>query len=155
MIEDSVVKTIELKAPVERVWRALTDWREFSTWFHVRLEGPFVMGQVSRGQITHPGFEHINWEVHVVRMEPERVFAFRWGQPVSHDKEFYPMDWSKEPTTLVEFRLEPTTAGTRLTVTESGFAAVPEDRRERNFRGNSGGWEQQMKNIEGYLAAGG
>jgi uncharacterized protein YndB with AHSA1/START domain len=152
MTEDKIVKSIELRAPVERVWRALTDWREFSTWFHVKLEGPFAVGQVARGQITHPGFEHINWEARVERMEPGRLFAFRWGQPASHDKEFYPMDWSKEPTTLVEFRLEATAEGTRLTVTESGFSAVSEDRRERNFRGNSGGWEQQMKNIEAYLA---
>jgi uncharacterized protein YndB with AHSA1/START domain len=150
--QDKIVKSIDLRAPVARVWRALTDWREFGEWFRVKLEGPFEVGRVARGQILHPGFEHINWEARIERMEPERLFSYRWGQPKSHDKEFYPMDWSNEPTTLVEFRLEPTPEGTRLTVTESGFAAVPEDRRERNFRGNSGGWEQQMKNIEGYLA---
>jgi uncharacterized protein YndB with AHSA1/START domain len=152
MENDKIVKSIELKAPVARVWRALTDYREFGEWFRVKLEGPFEVGKVSRGQITHPGFEHINWEAHVVSMEPERLFAYRWGQPKSHDKEFYPMDWSNAPTTLVEFRLEPTATGTRLTVTESGFAALPDDRRERNFRGNEGGWAQQMKNVETYVA---
>jgi uncharacterized protein YndB with AHSA1/START domain len=152
MTADKIVKSIELKAPVARVWRALTDYREFGAWFRVKLNGPFEVGRVSRGQITYPGYEHINWEAHVVRMEPERVFAYRWAQPKSHEKEFYPMDYSGEPTTLVEFRLEPTPTGTRLTVTESGFAALPDDRREKNFRDNEGGWALQMKNIEGYLA---
>jgi uncharacterized protein YndB with AHSA1/START domain len=151
-MEDKVVKSVELKAPLARVWRALTDYREFGEWFHVQLDGPFVVGQVSRGQITHPGYEHINWEARIVQMEPERIFSYRWAPLKSHEKQFYPMDYSNEPTTLVEFRLEPTPAGTLLTVTESGFAALPDDRREQSFRSNEGGWAQQMKNIESHVA---
>src|SRR5437899_1549828 len=75
---DRIEKTIELKAPVSRVWRALTDHREFGTWFRVRLDGPFVPGQVSRGHITYPGYEHVKWEATVQRMEPERLFSFTW-----------------------------------------------------------------------------
>ncbi len=75
---DRIEKSIELKAPVSRVWKALTDHREFGTWFRVKLEGPFVPGEVSRGQITYPGYEHMRWEAVVQRMEPERLFSFTW-----------------------------------------------------------------------------
>ena len=75
---DRIEKTIEIRAPVSRVWRALTDHREFGAWFRVRLDGPFVPGQVSRGQITYPGYEHIRWEAVVQKMEPERLFSFTW-----------------------------------------------------------------------------
>lgn len=152
MEKDTIVKNIELKAPVERVWRALTDWREFGVWFHVKLEGPFTVGQVSRGQITHSGYEHIVWEALIEKMEPQRLFSFTWAQIEFHDKERYSPDYSHAPRTLVEFRLEKTGSGTRLTVTESGFERVPAAWREKARDGNEGGWAQQMKNIEGYLA---
>src|SRR6266849_4485250 len=77
-MEDRIEKRIELKAPVSRVWRALTDHREFGEWFRVKLDGPFVPGQVSRGQITYPGYEHVKWEAVVQKMEPERLFSFTW-----------------------------------------------------------------------------
>src|SRR5512142_353420 len=73
-----IEKQIELKAPVSRVWRALTDYREFGEWFRVKLDGPFVAGQVSRGHITYPGYEHIRWEAVVQKIEPERLFSFTW-----------------------------------------------------------------------------
>jgi len=144
-----IEKRIELKAPVSRVWRALTDHREFGQWFRVKLEGPFVPGEVSRGQITYPGYEHIKWEAIVQKMEPERLFSFTW-HPAAVDPK---MDYSKEPQTLVEFRLEKTADGTRLTVTESGFDKIPAGRRPEAFRMNEGGWAEQMKNIERYLAS--
>jgi uncharacterized protein YndB with AHSA1/START domain len=152
MTADRIEKKIELKAPVSRVWRALTDYKEFGEWFRVKLEGPFVVGQVSRGQITHPGYEHVKWEAHVEKMEPERLFSFRWPQAKSLDKADYSPDYSKEPKTLVEFRLEKTANGTLLMVTESGFDLLPPDRREKAFRGNERGWAEQMKNIENYVA---
>jgi len=151
-MDDQIIKSIELKAPPARVWRALTDWREFGEWFHVKLEGPFAVGQVSRGHITHPGFEHIVWEALIEKMESERLFSYTWAQIEFHDKERYSPDYSQAPRTLVEFHLEKTASGTLLTVTESGFASVPAGWRERAQRGNEGGWAQQMKNIEGYLA---
>lgn len=151
-MNDQVEKRIELRAPISRVWRAITDYREFGEWFRVRLDGPFVVGQVSRGQITYPGCEHIKWEALVQKMEPERLFSFTWPHPKSLEKEGYPLDYSKEPRTLVEFRLEKTASGTLLVVTESGFDKLPGDRRLQAFRRNDGGWTEQMKNIENYVA---
>ena len=75
---DRIEKTIDLKAPVERVWRALTDHEEFGQWFRVDLEGPFAPGQLSRGRITHPGYEHVAWEARVVRMDAPRLFSLTW-----------------------------------------------------------------------------
>jgi len=147
MTNNRIEKRVELKAPVSRVWRALTDYRDFGEWFRVKLNGPFVQGQISRGQITYPGYEHLKWEAVVQKMEPERLFSFTW--PHSHDPN---ADISKEPTTLVEFRLEKIETGTLLTVTESGFENLPEDRRLEAFRMNDGGWTEQMKNIETYVA---
>ena len=147
-MNDRIEKRIELKASVARVWRALTDYREFGEWFRVKLEGPFVPGQVSRGQITHPGYEHVKWEAIVQKMEPERLFSFTW-HPYSVDPN---TDYSKEPTTLVEFRLEKTTSGTLVVLTESGFDQIPSARRDEAFRMNDGGWIEQMKNIEKHVA---
>ena len=152
MSHDRIEKGVELKAPVSRVWRALTDYREFGEWFGVRLDGPFVPGQVSRGQITYPGYEHIRWESMIVKMEPERLFSFTWPQPRSLEKTDYPQDYSAEPTTLVEFRLEKSANGALLLVTESGFDKLPDDRRHEAFRRNEGGWVEQMKNVENYVA---
>src|SRR3954470_17789398 len=91
---NTIEKRIELKAPVSRVWRALTDHREFGEWFRVNLDGPFVPGQVSRGSITYPGYEHLRWEATVQRMEPERLFSFSW-HPYAIDPA---VDYSHEPT---------------------------------------------------------
>jgi uncharacterized protein YndB with AHSA1/START domain len=147
-VNDRIEKRIELKAPVSRVWRALTDYREFGAWFRVKLDGPFVPGQVSRGQITYPGYEHLKWEAVVQKMEPERLFSFTW-HPYAVDPK---ADYSQEPPTLVEFRLEKTASGTLLSLTESGFDKIPPNRRLEAFRRNDGGWTEQMKNIETYVA---
>ncbi|MGA2020212.1 MAG: SRPBCC family protein [Candidatus Sulfotelmatobacter sp.] len=151
-MNDRIEKRIALKAPVSRVWRALTDYREFGEWFRVKLEGPFAPGQVSRGYITHPGYEHVKWEAVIQKMDPERLFSFTWSHPKSLDKATYSSDYSKEPTTLVEFSLEKTASGTLLVLMESGFDKLPSDRRLEAFRRNDGGWTQQMKNIEAHVA---
>lgn len=143
-----IEKQIELKAPVSRVWRALTDYREFGEWFRVRIEGPFVPGQVSRGQVTYPGYEHLRWEAVVQKLEPERLFSFTW-HPYAVDSGH---DYSNETPTLVEFRLEQIPGGTRLTVTESGFDKLPAERRAEAFRMNAEGWGTQLKNIESHVA---
>lgn len=148
MASDRIEKRIELKAPVSRVWRALTDYREFGDWFKVKLEGPFVAGEVARGQITHPGYEHVQMQMVVQTIEPERLFSFTW-HPYGIDPK---VDYSKETPTLVEFRLEKSAVGTLLEVTESGFDKVPKERRDEAFRMNDNGWAQQMKNIESYVA---
>ena len=147
-MNNQIEKRIEFKAPVSRVWRALTDYREFGQWFRVKLDGPFVPGQTARGQITYPGYEHVKWEAVVQKMEPERLFSFTW-HPYSVDSK---IDYSKETPTLVEFRLEKTSNGTLLLLTESGFDKIPGDRRLEAFRRNDGGWTEQMKNIENHVA---
>ncbi len=146
-MSDRIEKQIEIKAPVSRVWRAITDYREFGEWFRVKLDGPFVPGQASTGHITYPGYEHLKWEAVVQKMEPERYFSFTW-HPYGIDPK---VDYSKEEPTLVEFRLEPTPGGTLLLLTESGFDKVPAGRRAEAYRMNEGGWAEQMKNIERYV----
>ncbi|KAB2938741.1 MAG: SRPBCC family protein [Hyphomicrobium sp.] len=146
-MSDRIEKTIEIKAPVARVWKALTDHLEFGAWFRVRLEGPFVPGQASRGRITHPGYEHVTMEVMVQRMQPERLFSFTW-HPYAVDPK---VDYADETPTLVEFTLEPTKGGTLLRVVESGFDKIPAHRRDEAFRMNEGGWQAQMGNIERHV----
>ena len=147
-MDNRIEKRIELKASVSRVWRALTDHREFGEWFRVRLDGPFVPGQISRGQITYPGYEHVKFEAVVQKMEPERFFSYTW-HPYAVDPN---IDYSREEPTLVEFKLEKTSDGTLLTVTESGFDKIPSNRRSEAFRMNEGGWGEQLKNIESYVS---
>jgi uncharacterized protein YndB with AHSA1/START domain len=145
---DRIVKTVELRAPLSRVWRALSDHNEFGQWFRVKLDGPFTPGAVSTGKTTYPGHEHYPWLAVVERMEHERLLSFRW-----HDfDDRSGIDISGQPTTLVEFRLEPTAEGTRLTITESGFEALPDHRRLEVLRGNTEGWNIQANNIAVHVA---
>jgi uncharacterized protein YndB with AHSA1/START domain len=143
-----IEKQIELKADVARVWRALTDYREFGAWFRVELESPFELGKTTRGHITYPGYEHLVWEAVVVGMEAERLFAFTW-HPYAVDPK---VDYSTETPTRVEFRLEKTSKGTRLTLTESGFDKIPAHRFADAMRMNELGWTEQMKNIERHVS---
>jgi len=146
---DRIEKKIVLKAPRATVWTALTDAKQFGTWFRVALEGPFVAGEKVRGKILNPGYEHLQWEAAVETIDAARgYFAFRW-HPYAIDPA---VDYSTEPSTLVEFQLAEAPGGTQLTVTESGFDKIPAHRREEAFRMNSGGWEAQMKNIEKHVA---
>jgi uncharacterized protein YndB with AHSA1/START domain len=144
---DRIEKKIALRAPLSRVWRALTDAGQFGTWFGVKLEGGFAVGERVAGKITYPGYEHLSMEIWVERIEPQTRFSFRW-HPYAVDPS---IDYSKEPTTLVEFRLEETPEGTALTVIESGFDKVPKERRDEAFRMNSQGWTQQVENIRRHV----
>jgi uncharacterized protein YndB with AHSA1/START domain len=144
---DRIEKAILLRRPKSRVWRALTDAKEFGAWFGVNLEGAFAVGKPIRGKITYPGYEHVTMEVTVERMDAEKLFSYRW-HPYAIDPK---VDYSSEPTTLVEFRLEDAAGGTRLTIVESGFDRIPIARRDEAFRMNSGGWDGQLKNIERHV----
>ena len=144
MIDTSRIdKQLVLRAPIARVWRALTDAGEFGTWFQVKFEGPFEVGKSVRGRVTHPGYEHLVMEVTVQRMDAQELFSYRW-HPNATDPA---VDYSKEPTTLVEFRLEEVAEGTMLTIVESGFDQIPAGRRAEAFRSNDKGWSGQLKNI--------
>jgi uncharacterized protein YndB with AHSA1/START domain len=143
---DRIEKTVEINAPVEKVWRALTNHEEFGSWFKVRLDQPFTLGGLSTGQMTYPGYEHLPWEARVEVMDEPRLFSFRWPPYVDDPA----VDAASLPWNLVEFRLTPSGDGTRLTITESGFDALPESIREKLFRGNEGGWEEQSRNVKTY-----
>jgi uncharacterized protein YndB with AHSA1/START domain len=147
-VTDRIEKRVVLRASRSRVWRALTDAREFGTWFGVKLHAPFAEGTTVRGQITHPGYEHLTMELLIERIEPERYFAYLW-HPYAVDPG---TDYSHEPTTLVEFRLDETGEGTVLTMVESGFDRIPLARRDEVFRMNEGGWTEQVRNIERHVS---
>lgn len=165
---DRIEKQVTLRAPVSRVWRAIADAREFGRWFGVRLEGEFAPGKAVAATFDEQLNEAAILEVQkarglppskvrlpdagvafctVERIEPERYFSFRWI-PYGIDAE---ADLRNEPTTLVEFTLEPVAEGTRLTIVESGFERVPAHRRERAFRMNEGGWAAQAENIRNHV----
>lgn len=149
MSTDRIEKTVVLRAKRSRVWRALTSAEEFGAWFGVKLGGGFAAGARVRGQITIPGYEHVTMEIDVVRLDPEGYFSWRW-----HPYAVEPgVDYSGEPTTLVEFHLEEVGPATRLTVVESGFDQIPLARRARAFEMNEGGWTAQLRNIDRHVSA--
>lgn len=145
---DRIEKRITLRAPLARVWRALTTASEFGRWFGVALDGEFAAGAAIRGRITYPGYEHVQMEMFVERIEPERYFSYRW-HPYAIDPN---VDYSREPTTLVEFTLEDLGGDTQLTIVESGFDRIPAARRAEAFRMNDQGWTTQLANIERHVA---
>lgn len=151
LLTDRIEKEILIKAPPSRVWQALSNAEEFGEWFGVALKGKtFVVGQHVQGQITYPpGYEHLRFDVLVVRMEPEQLLSWRW-HPYAIDPLF---DYSQETTTLVEFKLKAVEGGTLFNVVESGFDSVPPKRRLEAFRMNNGGWDLQLENIQKHLAA--
>lgn len=156
---DRIEKRIVLRAPPERVWRAIVDSQQFGRWFGVQFEGPFVEGQWVEGRIVptqvdakvaemQKPFDGMPCHFFVERMEPLRKFSYRW-----HPSPPEPgADYSKEPTTSVVFELEEVADGTLLKITESGFDRVPLERRAEAFKSNEQGWEIQTTLIEKYLS---
>jgi uncharacterized protein YndB with AHSA1/START domain len=159
MTTDRIEKKILLRAPRQRIWRALTDAAEFGTWFGARFDGPFTPGARLRGVIVPTGvdaevakaqepYQGKPFEITVERVNPERLFSFRW-HPYAVDPD---VDYSAEATTLIVFTLEEAPGGTLLTVTESGFDGIPLERRAEALKANEQGWAMQLKLIEKYLA---
>ncbi len=148
MSTDRIEKSLVLRAPRSRVWQALANADEFGAWFGVKVQGEFAPGASVVGQITTPGYEHLSMELFVEQVEPESLFSYRW-HPYAIDPD---VDYTSEPTTLVEFRLEEVGDGTRLTVVESGFDQIPAERRAEAFRMNEHGWAAQVENIARYVA---
>lgn len=147
---DRIQKQITLDAPRSRVWRALTDVSQFNSWFGVSLSSPFTPGAEVQGKINFKG-QALTMTIWIEKMEPERVFSFRW-HPYAIDPD---ANYSAEPTTLVTFTLENAGAGTRLTIVESGFDAIPASRRAKAFSMNEKGWAGQAENIRKFLARSG
>ncbi len=146
---DRIEKTIVIRAPRSRVWQAISNSTDFGEWFGMKIDAAFAAGARVSGRITIPKYDHLALEILIDQIVPERLFSYRW-HPYAIDPA---MDYSKEPMTLVEFHLEEIAAGTRLTVTESGFDQIPADRRAEAFRMNEGGWGQQVLNIEKYVTS--
>lgn len=155
---DRIERSILLQAPRARVWKALTDSQEFGTWFGMRFAEPFRAGATLRGTIVPTAvdpetaamqkqFEGTPFEIIVERIEPQRLFSFRW-HPGAVDPA---LDYSTEPMTLVEFALTDAPGGILLTVTESGFDRIPLARRAAAFTGNEQGWSRALTLIEKYL----
>lgn len=148
---DRIERKILINAPRARVWRALSQAEEFGRWFGVDLKGQaFAPGRHARGRITHPGYEHLQFDMVVERVEPETLLSWRW-HPYAVEQG---VDYTREEPTLVTFTLQDAPEGTLLTVVESGFDKVPPHRRLEAFRMNSEGWEMQMQNIQRHVAAG-
>lgn len=147
MSTDRIETRIEVKATRARVWRALADAKEFGAWFGMQLDGPFAVGKTVKGRLTVKGHEGVTLELQVVRMESARAFAYRW-HPYAIDPK---VDYTKEPTTLVEFQLEDIADGTVVVIVESGFDQIPLSRRMEAFRMNQAGWASQVKNLVRYV----
>jgi len=149
---DRIEEQVRIHAPRARVWRALTNPDELGAWFGANIAGATIEpGAHVVGRITIPGYEHVPFDIVIAEMEPERRFAWRW-HPHALDPS---VDYSAEPRTLVAFTLEDAPdGGTLLRVVESGFAALPADRRVPAFAGNTSGWRGQLqKRLPAYLAA--
>jgi uncharacterized protein YndB with AHSA1/START domain len=142
---DRIQKTVVLRAPRSKVWHALTDPAQFSDWFGATLKDPFVPGGRVRGPVTSRGYEHLTMDITIERVEPERLFSWRWQPGGEPDID------PAEPMTLVVFELEEVAEGTRLTVTETGFDQIPIARRTKAYRENDAGWTGQMENLRKYL----
>ena len=145
--QDRIEKVVDIAAPVARVWRAITDYQEFGKWFRARLDNPFEVGTTTTGNITHPGHEHVKWMSMTEQMDHERLFAFTWP-PSAIDPD---TEYDEAAKVRVEFRLEPTENGTRLTITESGFQQFPKAKRLEILRSNTEGWDMQAKNITAHV----
>jgi uncharacterized protein YndB with AHSA1/START domain len=145
---DAIHKQLVLKAPPSRVWQAISNAEQFGTWFGAKLHGEIVAGHTVEGTVSYQG-KQVTMTLQIDRVEHERVVAFRW-HPFAVDPA---IDYTREPTTLVELAIAPAPGGTLLTVTESGFDQIPEARRARAFEMNSGGWAQQLDNIARYVGA--
>ncbi|MEO8678997.1 MAG: SRPBCC family protein [Vicinamibacterales bacterium] len=149
MSPDRIEKTLVLRASRSQVWQALANAGHFGEWFGCTIDGAFTPGTRVTGRITTPGYDHLTMDLFIEQMVPDQLFSYRW-HPYAIDPK---TDYSKEPTTLVEFRLEEVPEGTRLTVVESGFDHLPAERRDLALRMNDGGWTQQVLNIEKHVIA--
>jgi uncharacterized protein YndB with AHSA1/START domain len=148
---DRIERSIQIAAPRSRVWRAISNAEDFGSWFGANLKGQTIAaGQRVKGHITVKGYEHVEFDIMVERVEPENLLTFRW-HPYAVDPK---IDYSKEERTLVTFELKDAGGGTLLSVVESGFDKVPPSRRMEAFRMNSNGWEPQLKNVAGFAARG-
>jgi len=145
---DAITKSAVINTDIDSLWQAITDHKQFGDWFMVALDGPFIEGELSHGQMTLAGYEHYKWISKVLHIQPQKRFAFYWSPAMDMED----IDFSLRPQTLVEFKLEPQKQGVKLTVIESGFSEMEDALvREEAMQRNAEGWEIQLKNIEAYV----
>jgi uncharacterized protein YndB with AHSA1/START domain len=146
---DKIEKRVFLRATRAKVWRAISDSKQFGAWFGVAFDEPFVAGKPVRGRVTMKSHENLPFAMDIVALEPERYLAWRW-HPAAIDPN---VDYSHEPTTLVEFEIADADGGCQLTMRETGLDKIPEARRATVLRMNTAGWDAQAINLEKYLAS--
>ena len=149
-MEDRIEKRFELQAPVARVWRALTDYQEFGEWFRVKLDGPFVPGQVSHGRITCPGFEHLMFEMTVERMEADGSLCF----PLASLRRRPGIRLFEEPATWSISELQAVAATPASPSSSPVSTAYPASRRAEAFLGKQrrlgrSRWSDRERGVEG------
>jgi len=139
---DRIERTIDLAHPPAVVWAALTTADGLAAWF----------GDQAAIDLRPGGPAHMTWnqEAMTARMRVERVeepvvFGYTW--------QIYGLPEDDPRRTYVEFTLTPHGEGTRLTVTESGFAQLPDDVYAKAFGGNTEGWAKELGELADYLDA--
>lgn len=147
-MKDSIERTIILSAPIDRVWRALSDHLEFGTWFKAAISEPFAPGAVIACQSTYPGHEHLTWSMTIVEMEPNKLISFTWPAYYGDDVD---RDANQDHHLKANFLLERCEGGTQLTLKETGFSKLPPDYAPTAFRMNEDGWDEQMNNIMSHV----
>jgi len=142
-MQDTIVREITVKAPKERVYKAITDPKQIVTWFPDAIEGTLEVGE---RPIFNFG-KHGKNQIYVEAANPYDYFAYRWV-PGSNN---VTGDVLTVPNTLVEFRIETSEGMTKVTLTESGFASLPAEVAQKSFEQNSGGWEFMISRLEKIL----
>jgi len=138
---DRIERTVELDHPQTKVWAALTTAEGLGAWF----------GDQATIDLRPGGTAQMAWttgdraEMRVERVEEPTIFGFTWH--------IYGLPADDPRRTYVEFTLEPSGAGTRLTVTETGFAQLPDDAHSKAFGGNTEGWVHELGELLDYLDA--
>ena len=142
-------RAIEIDAPPERVWRALTDANELAEWFQVSIEGKIAAGSAVWMTSTHAQHAGQRFQVLITELTPPRRVVWQW-----HPGEVDPaLDYSREPRTTVTFTLEPSPRGTRLSVSETGFDEISLARRAKVHADNSQGWTEVLVWLQKYAEA--
>lgn len=144
---DRIEKTIHIKSSIARVWRAISDYKEYGTWFRCEINEPFVVGKTVSGRMTVEGFEHLTFPMEILKMEENRLFVCRWPAYVEKTD----LDLLQEPWLLMEYHLKEVDGGTQLTIIETGFEKLNAAIQDEARRGNEGGWDYQLNNIRTYL----
>lgn len=147
-MENEIRRSVILSAPIDRVWKAISDANEFAIWFRAKVSKPFEPGASIQCQSTYPGHEGDSWEMTIIEMTPPTRLSYQWPAYYGHDSD---RDGTLDPLLTVTFDLEPCAEGTKLTVTETGFANLPADYAPTAFRDNDHGWKEQLQNIESYV----